>query len=99
MSTVRVNDKIKEQVAPILADLGLSLSEAINIFLHQVKMNNGIPFEVKRKAISDLEDYECEYGCIHNYGKLELADIEKEAEYNKTYDNAKEMIEDILKED
>lgn len=99
MSTVRVNDKIKEEVTPILDDLGLSLSEAINMFLHQVKMNNGIPFEIKRKDTSDLDDYNCEYGCKHNYSKLKLADIEKEAEYNKTYDNAREMIEDILEED
>ena len=35
MSTVRINDNIKKEVAPILEDLGLSLSEAINIFLHQ----------------------------------------------------------------
>ena len=44
MSTVRINDNIKKEVLPILDDLGLSLSEAINIFLHQIKINNGIPF-------------------------------------------------------
>ena len=37
MSTVRINDNIKKEVMPILDDLGLSLSEAINIFLHQIK--------------------------------------------------------------
>lgn len=99
MSTVRINDKIKEEVTPILQDLGISLSEAINMFLHQVKLHNGIPFEIKRKSSSELNDYVCEYDCFHNYSKLKLADIEKEAEYNKTYDNAKEMIEDILNED
>ena len=35
MATVRINDNIKKEVTPILDDLGLSLSEAINIFLHQ----------------------------------------------------------------
>lgn len=43
MSTVRINDNIKKEVTPILNILGLSLSEAINLFLHQVKLNNGIP--------------------------------------------------------
>ena len=38
MSTVRINEKIKEEVTPILSDLGLSLSESINIFLHQIKL-------------------------------------------------------------
>ena len=41
MSTVRINDKIKKEVTPILDDLGLSLGEAINIYLHQIKLNNG----------------------------------------------------------
>ena len=38
MSTVRINDNIKKDIMPILDDLGLSLSEAINIFLHQNQM-------------------------------------------------------------
>lgn len=103
MSTVRINDKIKEEVTPILSDLGISLSEAINMFLHQVKLNNGIPFELKRKGTIELNDscgsYICEYGHVHDYSKMNLEEIEKEAENNKTYENAKEMIEDILNED
>ena len=53
MSTVRVNDDIKKEVLPILDGLGISLSEAINIFLHQVKLNNGIPFNLKYPNFSD----------------------------------------------
>ena len=102
MSTVRIDPKIKEQVTPILSDLGISLSEAINMFLHQVRLNNGIPFELKRKGIVDLNDgygsYVCEYGHIHDYSKTDLKELEKEAKNNKTYKNAKEMMEDILKE-
>lgn len=103
MSTVRINEKIKEEVTPILNDLGISLSEAINMFLHQIKLNNGIPFELKRKGVVELNDgygsYICEYGHIHDYSKLNLKEIEKEAKENKSYNNAKEMMEDILKED
>lgn len=47
MSTVRVNDKIKKEVTPILDDLGLSLSGAINIFLKQVIITESIPFKVE----------------------------------------------------
>lgn len=56
MSTVRINDDIKKEVTPILEDLGLSLSEAINLFLHQIKLNNGIPFNLKRKGIIELNE-------------------------------------------
>ena len=103
MSTVRINEKIKDEVTPILDDLGISLSEAINMFLHQIKLNNGIPFQVKINKATELNDgygsYICEYGHLHNYSKLNLKEMEEEAKYNKTYDNAKEMVEDILKED
>ena len=45
-TTIRVNSEIKEQVTPILNTLGISLSDAVNMFLHQVKLNNGIPFDL-----------------------------------------------------
>ena len=74
MSTVRINDDIKKEITPILEDLGLSLSEAINIFLHQIKLNNGIPFDLKRKGFVELNDghgsYICEYGHLHDYSKM-----------------------------
>ena len=100
MSTVRINDKIKQEVMPILEELGLSLSEAINIYLHQIKLNNGIPFEIKRKKVIELNDgygsYICEYGYLHDYKKLDVLEEEREG---KTYNTAKEMMEDILKEE
>lgn len=103
MSTVRINEKIKEEVTPILSDLGISLSEAINMFLHQVKLNNGIPFDVKIKSRIELNDgygsYICECGHLHDYSKINFKELEKEAKNNKTYNNAKEMISDILKEE
>lgn len=94
MSTVRINDKIKKEVTPILDDLGLSLSEAINIFLHQIKLNNGIPFALKRKGIIELNDgygsYICEYGHLHDYSKINLDEIIEDMNEN-TYNNVEEL--------
>lgn len=102
MSTVRINEKIKDEVAPILSDLGISLSEAINMFLHQIKLNNGIPFEVKIKRAVELNDgygsYICEYGHLHDYSKMDFENLENQEQGKKAYKNAKEMINDILKE-
>ena len=99
MSTVRVNDNIKKEIAPILENLGLSLSEAINLFLHQIKINNGIPFNLKLNGITELNDgkgsYICEYGHLHDYSKIDFDKLEKEAETNKTYNNAEELIKDL----
>ena len=101
-TTVRINEKIKEEVTPILSELGISLSEAINMFLHQVKINNGIPFELKRKP-REINDgngsYVCEYGNLHNYNKLNIEEIEKEAKSSKKYKNASEMLNDVMKEE
>ncbi len=98
MSTVRINDDIKKEVTPILNDLGISLSEAINIFLHQIKLNNGIPFELKRRGIVELNDgygsYICEYGHLHDYSKINFEEIEKDTD-GKTYNSVDELMEDL----
>lgn len=103
MSTVRINDDIKKEIMPILNDLGLSLSEAINLFLHQIKLNNGIPFDLKRKSTTELNDgygsYICEYGHLHDYSNLKLKEMEEEFKNNKSYDSAKEMFKDLEKEE
>ena len=103
MSTVRINPKIRAEVMPILSELGISLSEAINMFLYQVRLNNGIPFELKRRGTVELNDgygsYICEYGYVHDYRKADLKKIQSEIKNNKTYESAKEMIEDIINED
>ena len=44
---IRVESDIKVNVENTLNQLGLSTTEAINIFLRQVILNGGLPFEVK----------------------------------------------------
>lgn len=94
MSTVRINDEIKKEVTPILDDLGLSLSEAINIYLHQIKLNNGIPFTLKRQGIVELNDgngsYICQNGYLHNYNSRSLKEILKDTD-GKIYNNVNEL--------
>lgn len=98
MSTVRINDDIKKEVMPILDDLGLSLSEAINIFLHQIKLNNGIPFQLKRKGIIELNDgygsYICEYGHLHDYSKINFDAIINDTD-GKIYNNVEELAKEL----
>ena len=42
----RVEPEIKEQAEQILTKLGIPMANAINLFLHQVVMRKGIPFDV-----------------------------------------------------
>ncbi|MBE7014986.1 MAG: type II toxin-antitoxin system RelB/DinJ family antitoxin [Ruminococcaceae bacterium] len=43
----RVEPEIKEQAERILSQLGIPMSNAITIFLRQVVMHKGIPFDLK----------------------------------------------------
>ena len=43
----RIEPELKQDVESVLAKLGLSFSEAIELFLRQVKLNNGIPFDIR----------------------------------------------------
>ncbi|MCL2112234.1 MAG: type II toxin-antitoxin system RelB/DinJ family antitoxin [Clostridiales bacterium] len=43
----RVEPSLKQEAESILGELGVPLSNAINIFLKQIVMQRGIPFEVK----------------------------------------------------
>lgn len=44
---VRIDSELKEQAESILNQLGIPVSSAVNIFLKQVVMQRGIPFELK----------------------------------------------------
>lgn len=42
---VRIDTKLKKSANRIFSDLGISMTEAIRLFLQQVEMHNGLPFE------------------------------------------------------
>lgn len=44
---IRIEENTKKQAVELLEGLGLNLSDAVNMFLRQVILHNGIPFEVK----------------------------------------------------
>jgi len=43
----RIEPEIKDRAAEVLASCGLNLSDAIRLFLRQVVVQEGLPFEVK----------------------------------------------------
>lgn len=44
---IRIDSDLKENASCLLEQLGISTSEAIKIFLNQVVLSRGLPFEVK----------------------------------------------------
>ena len=47
MIRARTEPNLKDRVEKIFRSLGLTQTEAINIFYKQVALHNGLPFEVK----------------------------------------------------
>jgi addiction module RelB/DinJ family antitoxin len=45
---IRIDEKVKAEATAIFADLGLTLSDAVNVFLRKAVAERGIPFEVKQ---------------------------------------------------
>ena len=58
----RVDPKTKENAQMILKKLNISISEAISMYLSQITLHNGIPFELKipnevtAKTLKDTEN-------------------------------------------
>ncbi len=58
----RVDPEIKQNAQMILKTLNLSMSEAISMFLSQITLHKGIPFEIKipnevaAKTLKDAEN-------------------------------------------
>ena len=58
----RVDPEIKNNAQMILKKLNISMSEAISMYLSQITLHNGIPFEIKipneatAEALKDAEN-------------------------------------------
>lgn len=76
-TSIKLDKEVKESAKKILKELGLTMGEAVNIFLTQVTLNKGLPFEVKipnketQKAIKEARN-----GV--NLEKITLDDLESE---------------------
>ena len=68
---IRVGSDLKKSTQTILRDLGLSMSDAVNLFLKQVEQQRGLPFPVQlpphtRQAFEDARD-----GRLIHYASIE----------------------------
>jgi len=55
----RVKPELKQEVETILAQLGISTTQAITMFFEQIRLKRGIPFELKipnAETLSAMED-------------------------------------------
>ena len=58
-TSMKLDVEIKARAKEIFQELGITMGEAVNIFLNQVALHKGLPFEVKipneetKRAIED----------------------------------------------
>lgn len=52
----RVDSKLKRESEEILGNLGLTTTEAIRIYLHQIRLHRGLPFDLRLKEKEDNSD-------------------------------------------
>jgi len=50
--SIRVSPDVKAQAERTFAPLGLTVSEAVNIFLHKANLEGGLPFSVTQPRIN-----------------------------------------------
>ena len=85
-TNISLDAETKAKAQVMLADLGLDLSTAVNIFLRQMLYEGGIPFSITRE--------------IPNQTTLaamkEAQEMVRSSEQYRKYDNVDSMMEDIL---
>ena len=77
----RIDGQVKERAAKVLADMGLSVSDAIRLLLVRVAAEKALPFEVKvpnaetRAAMAELQG-----GAVASFGSVTdlMADLNAE---------------------
>ena len=85
---IRIEPEVKKEVEKILSNLGMTSTEAINIYLRQIILNSGIPFEIKQPQFSNemLEAIE------------EAEEMEKHPDKHKSFETVEEFMEDLHNE-
>ncbi len=81
---IRIEPSVKQKAEKTLNDLGLSITEAINVFLNQVILNDGIPFEIKKPKFNK-ETIQA------------IEDTKNGKNLSKTFDSVNEMFEELDK--
>ncbi|MGE4496447.1 MAG: type II toxin-antitoxin system RelB/DinJ family antitoxin [Deferribacterales bacterium] len=76
---VRMPEELKKEANDILSALGLTASEAVNIFYSQIVLNNGIPFEIK----------------LPNKETREAIEEARSGKSTKRFKNVDELFEDL----
>jgi DNA-damage-inducible protein J len=86
--TVRVSPEIKKSAEAVYAKYGLSLSEAVTIFLHKSILDDGLPFDLREDHIPTAT----------KKAMKQTEEIINGTSSAKAFHSAKELFSDLNKE-
>ena len=87
-ANISIDAETKARAQVLLADLGMDLSTAVNIFLRQMLYEGGIPFSISRDVPNK----------ITREAMKEAQEMSRFPEKYKKYTDVDSMMEDILGE-
>lgn len=83
---IRMDEDLKRQFEAFCADIGMTMTTAINMFARKAVRENRIPFEISGD-VPNTETLEA---------LQEIKRMKEDASYGKTYTDVGEMMEDSL---
>ena len=86
---IRVDPEVKSSAEALFSSFGLTVSDAVNIFLHQSLLEGGLPFAVKQPRYNAETEAAMAVARAIAEGKIPA----------KRYNSVREMMEDLDAED
>ena len=86
-TNISIDEDIKPSAQAMLAEFGLDLSTAVNMFLRQMLREEAIPFEVRKEVPN----------AVTLAAMAEVEEMENHPELAKTYSSVDALMEDLLK--
>lgn len=81
---IRVKPDVKKRAEETLSDLGLSITEAVNVFLNQVILQEGIPFKIEKPK--------------YNKETIQaMEDVKNNRNLSKSFNSVEDMFEELDK--
>ena len=86
-TNISIDEDIKPKAQAMLAEFGLDLSTAVNMFLRQMLREEAIPFEIRKEVPN----------AVTLAAMAEAEEMERHPERAKTYSSVDALMEDLLK--
>ena len=79
---IRIDADIKKQATELFRNLGLDMSSAVNLFLYQCVMRDGLPFSVEmprysQKTLDAMDEARCISRDSSVKGYTDMEDLQK----------------------